>query len=225
MQVVTPILQRAVRLAPEPETALWFDVGRMDPIDAKRLPIDVLMHLPFKRTGVAGVDSKGREFVLWMLAEEKSVTVAGCALDGQVQYFEPFAYIQTDEGLRYYNAGREVSRDAILPAFRMVFAVLDKLSGGGTGYQPKPQDTFINRKRKAKGKPAISFDWHTVEIGPKAVKNAPQGGTHASPRLHDRRGHWRTCRTGRKAWVKPCKVGDASRGVVFKDYRVAETLQ
>lgn len=219
---MTPILQKAVRLAPEPETALWFDVGRMDPIDAKRLPVDVLMNLPFKRTGFAGVDSKGREFSLWLMAQENSVTVAGCAMDGQPQYFEPFAYIRTDDGLRYYNAGREVSKEAILPAFRMVFAVLDKLSTGGLGYQPKPQDTFINRKRKAKGKPAISFDWNTVEIGPKHIKNPHQGGTHASPRLHDRRGHWRSYKNGKRAWVKPCKVGDASRGAVFKDYKVAE---
>ncbi len=87
---------------------------------------------------------------------------------------------------------------------------------------PLVRDTFLNRKRKEKGKPAISFDWHTVEIKPwVSDKSEPQGGTHASPRLHDRRGHWRTIKTGKQVWVKACKVGDASRGIVFKDYRMA----
>ena len=38
--------------------------------------------------------------------------------------------------------------------------------------------------------------------------------------VHDRRGHWRTYPSGKRGWVKACKVGDASKGVVFKDYEV-----
>ena len=73
---MTPLICEAVRLAPEPETALWFDVGMMEPIFDKRIPADVVMNLPFKRTGIAGVDSKNRKFSLWLTAGENSVTVA-----------------------------------------------------------------------------------------------------------------------------------------------------
>ena len=217
---MTPLVQQAVKVAPQPETAMWFDVGRLTPLpETQRYPIDVLMHPPFKRTGIAGIDSKGRKFSLWMTAGEKSVTTAGCTME-PLQYFEPFAYLETDDGLKYYNNNKEVTRQQIDPVLRMVCAVLAKLSEGGQAYKPTPQKTFINRKRAAKGKPALTFDWHTVEIGPKAEKSEPQGGTHASPRLHDRRGHWRTYPSGKKGWVKSCKVGDARKGVVFKDYEV-----
>lgn len=46
------------------------------------------------------------------------------------------------------------------------------------------------------------------------------GGTHASPRWHIRRGHWRTLANGRRVFVRECEVGDQSRGAVMKDYRL-----
>jgi hypothetical protein len=105
----------------------------------------------------------------------------------------------------------------------MVLATLSRLANISSGYTCQPQKTFINRKRQLKGKPALSFDWVTVEIGDRKAKNASQGGTHASPRLHDRRGHWRVMKaTGKRVWVKQCKVGDASKGVIFKDYKLKE---
>lgn len=61
----------------------------------------------------------------------------------------------------------------------------------------------------------------TVIIEPSQAKAHPTGGTHASPRLHDRRGHLRRLRGGKNVWVRPCKVGDASLGAVFHDYEVA----
>jgi len=218
---MTPLVQEAVRLAPQPETAMWFDVGVLEPTaEAMSFPVDVLMHPPFKRTGIAGIDSKGRKFSLWLTAGENSVTTAGCVME-PVNYFAPFAYIKTDDGMRYYNNNKEVTKAEIDPVLRMVCSVLSKLSAGGQAYKPTPKPTFLNKKRMAKGKSALTFDWHTVEIGPKAEKNDAQGGTHASPRLHDRRGHWRFIKkTQRQVWVKSCKVGDASKGVVFKDYEV-----
>ena len=218
---MTPLICEAVKLAPEPETALWFDVGMMEPIFDKHIPADVVMNLPFKRTGIAGVDSKNRKFSLWLTAGENSVTVAGCTIQ-PTKYFEPFAYILTDQGMRYYNHGKEVTQDEILPVLRMVYAVLLKLAGKEQAYKPTPQRTFINEKRKSKGKSALTFDWHTIEIEPPKAKNDPQGGTHASPRRHQSRGHWRTYKSGKRGWVKECWKGDASKGTVFKDYQLKE---
>jgi hypothetical protein len=217
---MTPLLCQAVKLAPEPESAMWFDVGTMDPLsEAKRYPVDVLMHPPYKRTGIAGLDSKGRKYSLWLTAGDNSVTVAGCTME-PLSFFAPFAYLQTDNGMRYYNNDKEVSKAQIDPVLRMVCAVLDKLSFAEKAYQPTPQRTFINAKRKAKGKPALTFDWVTVEIEPPKAKNDPQGGTHASPRRHQSRGHWRTYKSGKRGWVKECWKGDASKGSVFKDYQI-----
>lgn len=44
--------------------------------------------------------------------------------------------------------------------------------------------------------------------------------SHASPRMHFRRGHIRRLPTGKTTFVRACKVGNAEHGVVFKDYRL-----
>ncbi len=219
---MTPLIQRAVALAPEPETAMWFDVGHMERWGGQQVPKAVLLNLPFRRTGIAGFDSSGKPFSLWLTQGEGNVAVAGCAIETRV-YFEPFVLVDTEKGVRFYRKNKSVPESELRPVIRMLAATLLKISAEQTAYKPTPQRTFINQKRIAKGKPALTFDWHTVVIEPPAPKNDVQGGTHASPRLHDRRGHWRTLKkTGVRVWVRSCKVGDASRGVVFKDYRVAE---
>jgi hypothetical protein len=92
-----------------------------------------------------------------------------------------------------------------------------------TAYQPTIKPTFTNRRKIAEGKPP-SYVWNTVVIDGRTIKCEHRGGTHASPRLHDRRGHLRRLPNGKNCWVKPCKVGDASKGVVFKDYQIQGTL-
>ncbi len=225
---MTPLIQKAVRMAPNPETAMWFDMGQMERWDGGQVPFEVVMNLPFERTGIVGLDQEGKDFALWLTQGEDSVTVAGASM-WHGKYMDPFAYIKTDEGLRYYRKdGQMIDQSDVRPAFGMVGAVLLRLADRpATAYQPVPDGSFINRKRKAKGKGPVTFDWRTVEIGPRQAKALPLGGTHASPRLHDRRGHWRLIKaTGKRVWVKACKVGDASKGVVFKDYRVAtEAMQ
>jgi hypothetical protein len=84
-------------------------------------------------------------------------------------------------------------------------------------YKPVVRDTFTNRRKVAQKKMPL-YDWTTVVIEPTKNKSEPKGGTHASPRLHDRRGHLRRLRSGKNVWVKPCKVGDASKGTIFHDY-------
>ena len=64
--------------------------------------------------------------------------------------------------------------------------------------------------------------WHQVSIDPDRLRAAtpPQGGNHASPRWHIRRGHWRQLPDGRRVFVRQCEVGDPVRGGVVKDYTV-----
>ena len=45
-------------------------------------------------------------------------------------------------------------------------------------------------------------------------------GTHAPPRWHIRRGHWRQLPNGRRVFVRECEVGDSMHGGIIKDYRV-----
>jgi hypothetical protein len=67
------------------------------------------------------------------------------------------------------------------------------------------------------------WNWKLVDIdlGKIRLRTLQGGGTHASPRWHIRRGHWRTLADGRRVFVQPCEVGDRARGGIVKDYAVS----
>ena len=66
------------------------------------------------------------------------------------------------------------------------------------------------------------WTYHVADIHSAAIAPALDAhrGSHASPRWHIRRGHWRMLQDGRRVFVRECRVGDASRGGVVKDYHM-----
>lgn len=218
---MTPLIKEMVQLSPEPETATWFDLGQFENSPSMQVPAETLMRLPFDRTAIVGIDVTGQKFALWLLlsSDASSVTVGGCTSKGK--YFTPFAYLQTPEGLRYYVNDKEIDQSEIRPAFRMVCAALLRIDECTECHQPTlPLNSLTNARRIAKGKPPLIYTWHTLKLEPKDRNSNPAlGGTHATPRRHQCRGHWRNCKSGKKVWVKDCWRGDASKGTVFKDYK------
>jgi hypothetical protein len=83
---------------------------------------------------------------------------------------------------------------------------------------PTPRDVAVNEKKVRKGKkPLIEFRLISITAKKRDLPSIPQG-THASPRQHWRRGHWRTYKSGKRAWVEPMLVGDEKNGKIVKDY-------
>jgi hypothetical protein len=79
----------------------------------------------------------------------------------------------------------------------------------------------LNRKRAASGKiPFFDYRVLTIHAGARPERGHPGDGTHASPRLHLRRGHIRRLASGKTTFVRPHFVGDPERGEIAKDYRV-----
>jgi hypothetical protein len=83
-------------------------------------------------------------------------------------------------------------------------------------HKPKPSQQSV---RRALGRHPLFSTW-TLEIDlVRSAKEIPgEGGTHASPRLHLRRGHARQHKPGHWCWVQACVVGDKSLGMIHKDY-------
>jgi hypothetical protein len=102
-------------------------------------------------------------------------------------------------------------------------SVLAALSSKGPEIRTLPAPEKLNKQRAKKGRPPI-FEYRIVEIPAWAKAKAEGlGGTHASPRLHWRRGHVRHFRTGCTTLIRPCLVGVAENGFIHKDYAVAPT--
>jgi len=78
----------------------------------------------------------------------------------------------------------------------------------------------LNKKRSANSKVPF-FDYKVLTINTKEASPTKNGitGTHASPRQHLRRGHIRRLKN-KHVWVNSCVVGDATKGMVKKDYNI-----
>jgi hypothetical protein len=218
-----------VGYTPEAETFMWFDLGKL-PTEEVRFLVDgeVLTHIPFHKVIVCCIDSDGDRCMLTLIGGNGLVAAAGFVLSPtSYEMVNAFAYMDTPEGLRLLPAtegNAPPQREQCYSVLCTIKHFLDLLGQKAVeAHQPRPKRSLINDKRKAKGKLPSMFDWHTVIIEPPATKADSQGGHHASPRQHDRRGHWRKHPAGRQVWVKPCKVGDASKGVIFKDYKVKDS--
>lgn len=84
---------------------------------------------------------------------------------------------------------------------------------------PSPK---LNKKRARYGKLPL-VEYRTLSIlKPRQIVERELGGTHASPRVHLRRGHFR--RHGEKIiWVRESLVGDKANGLLLKDYQLRQS--
>lgn len=86
---------------------------------------------------------------------------------------------------------------------------------------PTPDDVAINKKRLHKNKkPLIEFKLITIDGKKKDTLPSIPHGTHASPRQHWRRGHYRHYASGKTVFIDPMLVGDEKNGKIIKDYAV-----
>lgn len=101
-----------------------------------------------------------------------------------------------------------------------ITALIEVLSCKNVLTNETPPPAPLNKKRLAKGKPPF-FEYKTLLLDPSEASSptATLGGTHASPRVHLRRGHIRRL-PNRNIWVNAAVVGNRQSGMVLKDYAV-----
>ena len=106
------------------------------------------------------------------------------------------------------------------PMLQIHTSICYALCNNVTSSTDVPPDAKENRVRRIKGKTPL-FTYKTLVIGePKPQTKTRKGsGTHASPRSHLRRGHYRTGKSGNRYWVSAAFVNGAP-GFVHKDYEL-----
>lgn len=222
---MTPLITRMVRLTPDPELAQWFDMGDLSTRPQGHVPDVDMFRLPYQKVNVVGQQSNGTALVLHLHAPDAEslyltgfVVGAGNAWQNAI---EPCKVVLTDKGLEIStpNGEHPTTNSEWKSVLQHVEDFLLLLQTETIAYVPTIKNSFTNRRKIKEGKQP-TYDWHTVVIEPPKPKNDPQGGTHASPRRHQSRGHWRTYKSGKRGWVSECWKGDASKGTVFKDYQI-----
>ncbi|QHS09159.1 hypothetical protein [Sinimarinibacterium sp. NLF-5-8] len=225
---MTPLIREMSRLAGADvlQSSMWFDCGHWQPHAQSEW---ALLHcpLPYARCAICGYDLDGTKLLLMAVETgDRTIAVASWLIGAAGAVRNPMVLVHREAaGVRIEAEDAHAPVQQVQVTARFVRACLGAFLANThfTGYQPQIERlSYTDRKRMAKGKAPLRFDWHTVVLGaqtPIKPKDAP-GGTHASPRLHDRRAHLRRLPDGRLITVKACKVGKAELGEVSKDYRV-----
>lgn len=113
----------------------------------------------------------------------------------------------------------EYARSVINNDFAMVRYFLFAINCKNVLAKENKIDEKLQKARAKRGKKPL-FSYWTLELtDTKTEQGASLGGSHASPRLHLRRGHPRQFKPGEWTWVQPCVVGNKSLGMVHKDYK------
>ncbi len=213
----------------DPTEMQWFDISGT--LDQSSVEQDWLHEYrpPFEKCMVVwqGQSKSHQVYELIMTVagtdpEEGIVLSVHKGIHGHMPRKMPMLVYVLDEGQIRYGP---VDEDEVISHedANMILGVVGNwyrlLAQGCASYAPSVAQTFTNRRKLAQGK-MPAYDWRTVVIEPSQARRPHQGGSHASPRLHDRRGHLRRLKSGKNVWVRPHKVGDASKGVIFHDYEV-----
>lgn len=237
---MTPLITKAVTFFPELAADYrWFDIADIENGTefTHKENMEALKHpLPFPKCAIAGVDLDGQTYGLLVSQEGDMLLVHGA---NTIVTFNNLR-VQKDASFRF-NPLEETRDDGITIFFEdkrvyehkptmdhaqniaainiLVIATFLRILNEqtiSTVYTPIPSKNHAKRLRQKK---LPLFDWHTVIIEPRKQKSEALGGTHATPRLHEVRGHW-VQRNNKRFWRKPHKRGDATKGIVFHDYKI-----
>lgn len=231
---MTPLVRETVKMVAEqgldPVEMHWFDATGCfaDQSEEPQSPLHD-SRPPFQRCMVCweGKSKSHQRMRMWLLVAGDD-PVDGIVLTVWRQptnhppVASPVMVYMVDEGqIRYGPVDENVTMDKTEAEMILGFmsAWYESLSQRCSAYVPSVLPTFTNRRKIAQGK-VPSYEWRTVVIEPSVPRQQGKGGSHASPRQHDRRGHLRRLKSGKNVWVKACKVGDAAKGVVFHDYQI-----
>lgn len=212
------------------ENAVCFDAGDVEDIPNLKLIPD-LFKLPYQ---VTWVECENRDGNIGLLACEiddgriqvgvfnKRLGVAWQFL-GVVELYDENSDLRCQEVINSLGSDdpdNEGVYTYMREAANMLARFLMALNCTNTTRVEHKAPKFINAKRAAKGKQPL-FSFWTLHLPASSPSGDSLGGTHASPRLHLRRGHPRQYAPGKYTWVQPCVVGNKAAGMVHKDYRLS----
>jgi hypothetical protein len=221
---MTPLIQEMVAMSPDAAVENhWFD---MSSVYKKEQTInrEILSRpLPYPQTALVCA-YENKKVLLFVKNVGDFTLVAGLQFENKRPGDIPaFFYKTDDEGVKVQHKDGtpfDYRTSYATGVLAFICAFLESLQ-----LQPAVAHTPIKRanwEKKIRQGKVPTYDWTTITIEPPAPKSDPQGGSHASPRWHERRGHWRLIKkTGKRVWVKNCEVGDKAIGAVFHDYKIA----
>lgn len=194
-------------------------------ISELKLPYPTIM-LEFDFATNAG---KGMPFAMIAEQSDDNIFLSTCTKNGNFWNIKQDGIIIYQDFSVKINFNTEIAEESktvniiLKTVVYILFCFLAALNCSNVKQQstPRPKTTTNTKGNPKKNKqPFFSYKVLTIDTqNQQSQSNITGSGTHASPRVHLRRGHIRRL-PNKTVWVNACVVGDKSKGMVQKDYKV-----
>lgn len=203
--------------------SMCFYVGDPCALDGRSGKIG-MCQLPYERCWFEfAFDSNGVMVTVGALVakEEERTVIVGFSKKKGRWGFRYVAYCDSIDALKLaVQPNLDLCLNEALIVRNRIAAILSAINCTNVRRVEHKPSALKQQMRARKGKPPL-FSYWTLELDlTRPESHESLGGTHASPRVHLRRGHARQYAPGKWTWVQPCTVGDKSKGMVHKDYAV-----
>jgi len=197
---MTPVIKEMIKLVSvanlDPTEMQWFDVtGAIKEYIGYDQRKYLLHPAPYKNMMLCGRTTTG-DFMISVMAESEATIVTGWIIKPSgFKVLGSFLFAEHNGEPKVGDVDKPIDsqdRSMMCAIVTMFYASLDMKV---QAYVPTPHKANASRLKRGL-KPL--YDWHTIVIEPPKQKNESQGGTHASPRLHQVRGYWRTYKSGKR---------------------------
>lgn len=200
---------------------IWDNVSAGQPIDQE---VEKILHNRAK-TSVFGYRNWSDKFV--------SVFGEFTYGMGTLRYDKQTDSVSVGGSEPYFDFVGGPDEDNCLPDVKLMIGVLTLLNDKLVIDHAQPdRRRYINAKRAKKNLPPLGGSTHVLTVNVptmRAMARREPVGTHESPALHWRRGHWRTLHRGTeletRTWIKRMLVGDPDRGFISKTYKLVNNIQ
>lgn len=209
--------------------AVQFDCGDADEIPRVKGDEWVDARAPFPTTllqfETPNAPLKSHVLILWHEAAHGGVAIMGAERarsDKKWRTILPRHITRNDDGsFRFEGYGHDEGHQASQRFFALAMNLFYVLGCSNVATVDNAAPAALNKKRVKAGKfPVIEHKTLIVKLDATRTGGQLGGGTHASPRVHLRRGHVRRIKNGRRVWVQACVVG-SKHGMVLKDYKIS----
>jgi hypothetical protein len=148
------------------------------------------------------------------------VTIILIALQPEEQPATGVAFIECPGGYWWYVPADATKEMPVLDfAWKQIRAISIALDAEVASHDVVRAPTALNERRQKKGELPL-YDYRIIKLHGRILRgHAPGTGSHRSPRLHFRRGHWRHYQA-HKTWIRWTLVGDPELGFIDKAYRL-----
>lgn len=147
---------------------------------------------------------------------KKTVWIVHQDDEGNMQHF---CFIATSVGWVFEDFDGDTAKSMEQFMERQIMAICVSLEAEVAETEVIRAPHKLNAAREKRGELPV-MDHHIVSLARRVRAIGPSaGGTHRSPRLHFRRGHWRHY-DDYKTWIRWTLVGNPELGFIEKEYRL-----